>query len=113
VNVENARAASMRAAFMGLPASAQIVRAISSARSSTSAATRSRIAARSCAGSGSRIARSAASSARRVSSAPAAGTRPTREPSCGDVTSIQLPVSSHSPPIRSFRWVAVVATAAV
>jgi hypothetical protein len=113
VYVETARAASMRAAFMGFPASAQIVRATSSARSSTSAATRSRIAARSYAGRGSRMARSAASSARRVSSAPPRGTRPTSEPSYGEVTSSQLPVSTHSPSIKSLRSVAMVAMRAV
>ena len=81
VNVETARDASTRAAFIGLPASAEIVRAASSARSERSAATRSRMAARSCAGIGSRIALSAESSAARVSRAPALGTRPTSAPS--------------------------------
>ena len=47
VNVETARCASTRAAFIGFPASAQIVRATSSWRSARAAATRSRIAARS------------------------------------------------------------------
>ena len=47
VNVDCARKASMRAAFIGFPASAEIVRAISSLRSSTSRAVRSRMAARS------------------------------------------------------------------
>ncbi len=53
VNVETARCASIRAAFIGFPASAQIVRATSSWRSARAAAVRSRIAARSWAGSGS------------------------------------------------------------
>ncbi len=110
VNVETARDASTRAAFMGLPASAEIVRATSSARSSTSRAVRSRIAARSCAGSGSAIARSAASIALVVSAAPPFATRPTSEPSYGERTSSQSPVSTHSPPMRSFRSIAVVAT---
>ena len=38
------------------------------------------------------------------------GTRPTASPEYGDRTSIQSPVSTHSPPIRSFRSVAVAAT---
>ena len=81
VNVEVARAASTRAAFIGFPASAEIVRATSSARSSTSRAVRSRIAARSWAGSGSASARSAASTARLATLASPFGTRPTLEPS--------------------------------
>ena len=52
VKVDIARATSTCAAFIGLPASDEIVRAISSARSSIRRAVRSRIAARSCAGSG-------------------------------------------------------------
>ena len=113
VKVDVARAASMRAAFIGLPASDEIVRATSSARSSTRRAVRSRIAARSCAGIGSAIARSAASTARRASSAPPCATRPTTEPSNGESTSSKSPVSTHSPSIRSLRSLAVVATAGV
>ncbi len=52
VYVETARDASTRAVLIGFPASAQIVCAISSCRSRSNAAVRSRIAARSCAGSG-------------------------------------------------------------
>ncbi len=52
VYVETAREASTRAVLIGLPASAQIVGAMSSCRSRKRPATRSRIAARSCAGSG-------------------------------------------------------------
>jgi len=37
-------------------------------------------------------------------------TRPTSEQSYGEETSIHSPVSIHSPPMRSFRSVAVVAT---
>jgi len=72
-------------------------------------ATRTRISARLCAGSGSRIASSAASIARRVSSAPAFATRPTVSPEYGEATSIQSPVSIHSPPISSLRSRAVTA----
>ena len=111
VYVDTARCASTRAAFIGLPASAEIVRATSSWRSRRSAATRSRIAARSCAGSGSAIARSAASTARRASSAPAFATRPTTSPEYGERTSIHSPVSTHSPARRRRRSIAVVATA--
>ena len=113
VNVETARDASTRAAFIGFPASAEIVRAVSSARSARSAATRSRIAARSWAGNGSSMAFSAASSAARVSPAPALGTRPTSAPSYGESTSVHSPVSTHSPPMRSFRSIAVVAMGGV
>ena len=80
VYVDIARAASTRAAFRGLPASSEITRATSSWRRPRPAATRTRISARLCAGSGFSIARSAASIARRVSSAPAFATRPTTSP---------------------------------
>ena len=78
--VLTARAASTRAAFMGLPASAQIVCASSSPCSRTSCETRSRISARRHGGSGSRIASTAASIARRASSAPARATVATTSP---------------------------------
>src|SRR5256886_4890236 len=104
-----ARLASTRAAFIGLPASSEIVRATSSWRRPRWPATRTRISARLCAGSGSRIASSAASIARRVSSAPAFATRPTVSPEYGEATSIQSPVSIHSPPISSLRSRAVTA----
>ena len=81
VYVDIARATSTRAALSGLPASAEIWRAASSARRPSAPATRTRISARSCAGSGSRIARSAASTAARASAAPAFATRATTEPS--------------------------------
>ena len=64
---------------------------------SSEPATRSRISARLCAGSGSAIACSAASTARRVSSAPPFATRPTTRAEYGERTSIQSPVSTHSP----------------
>ena len=48
------------------------------------------------------MAASAASTARRASAAPAFATRPTRSPEYGERTSTQSPVSTHSPPIRSF-----------
>ena len=80
VYVDIARCASTRAAFIGLPASSEICRATSSCRRPSAPATRTRISARLCAGSGSRIACSAASIARRVSSAPALATRPTTSP---------------------------------
>jgi hypothetical protein len=65
---------------MGLPASAEIVLAASSARSRSNAATPSRISARRCAGSGSSSTLAAASTARRACSAVACGTRPTGSP---------------------------------
>jgi hypothetical protein len=80
VKVDIARCASTRAAFIGLPASSEISRATSSWRRPSIPATRTRISARLCAGSGSAMARSAASIARRVSSAPALATRPTTSP---------------------------------
>ena len=88
VYVETARDASTRAVLIGLPASAQIVCAMSSCRSRNRSATRSRIAARSCAGSGDSSARAAASTARRASSAPDFGARPTTSPLYGERTSI-------------------------
>ncbi len=57
------------------------------------------------------MARSAASIALRASAAPPFATRPTSEPSYGECTSSHAPVSIHSPSMRSFRSVAVVATA--
>ena len=98
VYVDIARCASTRAAFIGLPASSEMIRATSSWRRPSAAATRTRISARLCAGSGSRIARSAASSACRVSAAPAFATRPTTSPEYGERTSTHSPVSTHSPP---------------
>ena len=80
VYVETAREASTRAALSGFPASAQIVCAMSSCRWQRRAATRSRMAARSCAGSGDSRARAAESIAVRVSSAPLLGARPTTSP---------------------------------
>ena len=80
VYVDIARLASTRAAFIGLPASSEISRATSSWRRPSAPATRTRISARLCAGSGSSIAAAAASTARRVSSAPAFATRPTTSP---------------------------------
>ena len=56
VYVDIARCASTRAAFIGLPASSEIRRAASSWRRPRQPATRTRISARLCAGSGSRIA---------------------------------------------------------
>ena len=105
VRRHRARCASTRAAFIGLPASSEIVRATSSCRRPRRPATLTRISARLCAGSGSRIARSAASIARRVSAAPAFATRPTTSPEYGERTSIHSPVSIHSPSMRSFRSV--------
>ena len=81
VYVDIARATSTRAAFSGLPASAEISRAASSARRPSAPATRTRISARLCAGSGSRIARSAASTRALGLAAPALATRATTEPS--------------------------------
>ena len=81
VYVDMARATSTRAALSGLPASAVICRATSSALLPSAPATRTRISARLCAGSGARIARSAASTAARVASAPAFATRATGDPS--------------------------------
>src|SRR6266508_3531273 len=101
--------ASTRAAFSGLPASSEIVRATSSWRLPRAPATLTRISARLWAGKGSAIAFSAASIAALASSAPAFATRPTTSPEYGERTSSQSPVSTHSPPIRSFRSVAVVA----
>jgi len=60
--------------------SSEISRAASSWRRPSAPATRTRISARLCAGSGSCIARPAASMARRASSAPAFATRPTTSP---------------------------------
>ena len=57
------------------------------------------------------MARSAASTARRVSAAPAFATRPTTSPEYGERTSSQSPVSTQSPPTKSFRSVVTVATA--
>ena len=80
VKVDIARDTSTRAAFSGFPASAEIelrgllVATAEVARDAT------RISARLCAGSGSRIAASAASIARRASAAPAFATRPTTSP---------------------------------
>src|SRR6266545_2370591 len=101
--------ASTCAAFSGLPASSEIVRATSSWRFPRAPATLTRISARLWAGRGSAIALSAASIAARVSSAPALVTRPTTSPEYGERTSSQSPVSTHSPPISSFRSVAVAA----
>ncbi len=109
VYVDTARATSTRAALSGLPASAAIWRAASSARLPSAPATRTRISARSCAGSGSRIARSAASIAARASASPARATRATGEPSYGEATSSHEPVSTHFPSSRSLRSVAVAA----
>ena len=110
VYVDIARFASTRAAFIGLPASSEISRATSSWRRPSRPATLTRISARLCAGSGSRIARSAASIARFVSAAPAFATRPTTSPEYGERTSSHSPVSIHSPPTSSFRSATVVAT---
>ena len=110
VNVDIARFASTRAAFIGFPASSQISRATSSWRRPSCPATLTRISARLCAGSGSRIACSAASIARLVSAAPPLATRPTTSPEYGERTSSQSPVSIHSPPTSSFRSATVVAT---
>jgi hypothetical protein len=78
--VLTARDASARAAFIGFPASAEIVRASSSWRSLTSADTRSRMSARCQAGRGSCIARAAASTALLASVAPARATVATTSP---------------------------------
>ena len=99
VYVDIARCASTRAVFNGLPASSEISRATSSWRRPSAAATRTRISARLCAGSGACIAFSAASTAWHVSAAPARATRPTTSPEYGDRTSTHSPVSTHSPPI--------------
>src|SRR5262245_3031147 len=111
VYVDIARATSTRAAFIGLPASAEIRPAASSARRPSAPATRTRISARLCAGNGSAIARSAASIAALVSSVAAFATRATSDPSYGARTSTHSPVSTHSPSISSARSVAVVAMA--
>ena len=110
VYVDTARCASTRAAFIGLPASALIVRAASSCRSASRRATVSRIRARSWAGSGSCIARAAASTARRASSVPPLAIRPTTSPEYGERTSVHSPVSTRSPPISSAWSVTAVAT---
>ena len=110
VKVDIARDASTRAALSGLPASVAIVWATSSWRRPSWPATRTRISARLCAGSGSRIADSAASTARRASAAPAFATRPMLSPEYGERTSTHSPVSTHSPAINSFFSEAVVAT---
>jgi hypothetical protein len=110
VYVDIARLVSTFAALSGLPASAEIWAAISSWRRAIPATVLTRISARLCAGSGSAMARSAASIAAFVSFAPAFATRPTTSPEYGERTSTQSPVSTHSPPIRSFRSVAVAAT---
>ena len=112
VQVETARSASTRAAFSGLPASAQISAAASSRPAASARAAASRIAARRCAGSGSASAAAAASSARRVSAAPPRATRPTTSPEYGEATSIHAPVDTRSPPIRSSRSGTSVATRA-
>ncbi len=112
VYVDIARATSTRAALSGLPASAVICRATSSARLPRAPATRTRISARLCAGSGSRMARSAASTAARASAAPAFATRATSVPSYGEATSTQSPVSIHSPSRSSFRSADVVVATA-
>ena len=109
VKVDIARDASTRAALSGFPASAAISWATSSCRRPSCPATRTRISARLCAGSGSRSAASAASTARLVSAAPAFATRPTSSPEYGERTSTQSPVSTHSPAISSRRSIAVVA----
>ena len=80
VYVDAARCASTLAALSGLPASAEIVWAASSRRSSSRRATVSRMRARSCAGNGVSIAAAAASSARRASAAPPRATRPITSP---------------------------------
>jgi len=109
VKVDMAREASMRAALIGLPASSEIVRASSSWRRPMRPATRTRISARLCDGSGRSRARAAASTARRASAAPPLATLPTTSPEYGERTSSQSPVSIHSPSISSFRSVAVAA----
>src|SRR5690348_10826484 len=109
VIVCTARSTSAWAVVSGLPASSAIVRANSSRRSRSRAATPSRIAARRCAGRGVCIACSAASIALRASSPPPYATRPTTLPSNGDVTSRASPVSYHSPPTYSFWTVSVAA----
>ena len=102
VIVCTARSTSMPAVAIGLPASWAMVRANSSRRSASSAATPSSTDARLCAGSGFCIARSAASIARVASAPPPNATRPTTLPSYGDVTSFASPVSYHSPSTYSF-----------
>src|SRR5512133_3846172 len=107
-----ARLASTRAALSGFPASSEICRATSSCRRPRAIATRTRISARLCEGSGSHIAAAAASIASVVSAAPAFGTRPTTSPEYGERTSIHSPVSIHSPPTSSFFSAVVTATRA-
>src|SRR3954454_23769821 len=109
VYVDIARDASTRAVLIGFAASAQISCAASSCRRARPAVILTRISARLCAGSGSRIAPSAASTARRASSAPAFGTRPTTSPENGERTSIHSSVSIPSPPMSRRFSVAVAA----
>ncbi len=80
VYVDIARLVSTLAALSGLPASAEIWRAISSCLRAIPATTLTRISARLCAGSGSAMAFSAASTAAFASAAPAFATRPTTSP---------------------------------
>jgi len=97
------RPASPLASAMVFPASAPMIWAVCSARSSASSAARIRIRIRSKAGVHRQVAApdSARSSAARTSSAPATGTVPMTAPSNGEVTSSARPLAAgcHVPPI--------------
>ena len=100
------RAASPLASVIVLPASALMICAICSARSSASSAARSRIRIRSWAGVRRQVTApaSARSTAARTSSGPATGTVPVTVPSNGEVTSSVRPLAAacHVPPISIF-----------
>ena len=108
MNVDTARCASTRAAFIGLPASAEMMRAASSWRSSSSCGRPVEDPCALVCGQRRCSARSAASSARRASAAPPAAIRPTSSPEYGERTSVQSPVSTCCPSIRS-AWSVVLA----
>ena len=99
--VSTARAASTRAVLMGLADSAEIDRANSSFRAAKATAARSRISARSNAGSTPARwrARAMATAWSRWSSVPT-GTRPTTSPLNGERTSAAVSVVTDSAPMR-------------
>ena len=97
------RAASPLASVIVFPASALMICAVCSARSSASSAARSRMRIRSWAGVRRQVTApaSARSSAARTSAGPATGTVPVTVPSNGEVTSSVRPLAAacHVPPI--------------
>ena len=97
------RDASPRASVIVLPASALMICAVASARSSASSAARSMIRIRSCAGVRRQVTApcSAWSTAVRTSAASATGTVPAADPSKGEVTSSERPLAAgrHAPPM--------------